>query len=166
MFLEKETIKKISRDRKKLEKKLKVRIEIKGQDVECIGDEIDVYISERVFEALEKGFFVNKALLLTDEDYVLEEIPIKNISKKNINSIKARIIGKQGKTLKTLCELSECHISLYNNIVSVIGLSENIKDTLTALKSLIRGSKQSNVYSYLQKVKEKPYIEDLGIKQE
>ncbi len=165
MFLEKETIKKISRNKRKLEDKLKVKIEIKGNEVECKGSELDVYISEKVFEALDKSFSINTALLLTEEDYVLEEIPIKSVSKKNLSQIKSRIIGKKGKTLKVLSELSECHITLHNNAVNIIGEAERIKDTVTAIKSLIKGSKQTHIYAYLEKSKTKPQIEDLGLKE-
>ena len=78
--------------------------------------------------------------------------------------IKARIIGKKGKTLKLLCKLSECHITLHNNTVSIICKSEKIKETITAIKNLIKGSKQGNVYSFLERQRKKHEPEDLGLK--
>ena len=102
---------------------------------------------------------------MTSEDYMLESISIKSISKrKNISQIKARIIGTKGKTLKLLSELSECHIALHNNIVSIIGTFEKIKIAESAIKNLIKGSKQANVYFYLEKHKKNIIPEDLGIK--
>jgi len=62
MFLEKETIKKVLRNRKKLESKLKIKIDIKNNGVELIGDELNVYVAKKVLEALERNFPLNAAL--------------------------------------------------------------------------------------------------------
>jgi len=159
-----DTIKKIKRNKTLLEKKLNVKIQIEENNVELKGDEIDIFIAEKVCEALSKNFETNIALLLLDENYVLEDIPIKNIRDKNLKQTKARIIGTKGKTLKTLCELSSCFITLHDNTVSIIGHAEDIKQAVTALENLIRGSKQANVYKYLEKNR-KQGIEDLGLKE-
>ena len=81
----------------------------------------------------------------------------------DVEALQIRIIGTKGKTLKTLAELSSCHISLDNNTVNIIGPAEKIKDTATAIERLIKGSKQTNVYLYLKKT-QKESIEDLGLK--
>src|SRR3989344_336958 len=161
MNFDKRTIKKISTNRKRLEKELNIKLEIKGNSVDISGNELEIYVAEKVFQAIEKNFPVNTALLLTSEDYMLESISIKSISKrKNISQIKARIIGTKGKTLKLLSELSECHIALHNNIVSIIGTFEKIKIAESAIKNLIKGSKQANVYFYLEKHKKNIIPED------
>jgi len=166
MNFKKETIRKISQNKGKLEKKLKVKIQIKGQNISLSGNEFDTYIAEKVFGAVERTFPIPTALLLTNEDYMLEDIPIKDITKKDVTTVKARIIGTKGKTLRTMQELSECNIVLHNNTVSILGPAEKIKDAENAVKSLIRGSKQSNVYKYLERQKKKLEIEDLGLKQQ
>ena len=161
----KDAIKKILRNKKLLESRLKVRIEIKGLSINLDGEEIDIYVAEKVLEAIERNFPVNTALLLIDENYVLEDIPIKDVTKKkNLEQIRARIIGTKGKTLKTISELSECYITLHENTVSIIGPAEKIKDAINAIESLIRGSKQSNVYKYLEKQRAKFLPEDLGLR--
>ncbi|MBU1135925.1 MAG: KH domain-containing protein [Nanoarchaeota archaeon] len=162
---EKKNIGKIIRNKKKLEKNLKVKIKRIQNQVFIEGDEIDVYLAENVIYAISVDFPINIALLLLNEDYVLENIPIKSIlNKGNLFRTKSRIIGKQGKTLKILEELSNCYFKLSDNTVSIIGPSENIKDAVTALKSLIYGSKQSNVYSYLEKQRKKQFPANLGLK--
>ena len=166
MELSSETIKKIKKNKKRLENKLKIKIEINQNNINLEGNGLDIYAGERVLEAINKDFPVSAALLLADEEYTLEDIQIKNITKKkNLIPVRARIIGTKGKTLKTLSELTSCHISLHDNIVSIIGPSDKIKETTTAIKNLIRGRKQANVYSYLEKYREKELLGDLGLKE-
>jgi rRNA processing protein Krr1/Pno1 len=46
-----------------------------------------------------------------------------------------------------------------------VGLVEKIKEAVVAIKSLIKGSKQSSVFYYLEKARKKSVSEDLGLKQ-
>lgn len=164
--LPKATICKLARNKKLLENRLKVKIEIKNSIVEFAGDELDIYVAGRVIEAISKNFPINKALLLLREDYVLEEVPIKSATKRrNLSVIRARIIGTKGKTLKTISILSDCSLTLQDNVVSILGPAENVKSAVTAIKSIIKGSKQSNVYYYLEQAK-KPVIGELKLESE
>lgn len=159
------TIKKILANKKKIEKKLSVKIEIKGNKVEISGNELDIYAAEKVFEALERNFPTETALLLTEEDYMLENLLIKSITKKkNLSTIRARIIGTKGKTLKLISELSDCYLTLNENTVSIIGQAEKIKECINAVKSLILGSKQANVYSYLERARTRKGPGNLGLR--
>lgn len=159
------TINEVSENKKKYENKLKVKIEIKGNHINLEGDELDVYFAEKIFFAFDRNFPMEVALLLLDENYVFQEIPIRSITKrKNLTLIKSRIIGTQGKTLKIISELSDCYVTLYENNIFIIGLSEKIKFCENAIKSLVLGNKQANVYAYLERNRNKVYSEDLGLK--
>lgn len=158
-------IKKISRARKFLEKKLNVKLELKGSNLFIEGNELEEYAASRVLEAAGKGFEVEIALLLRDENYVFESVNIKDLSRrKNLSQIRARIIGKRGRTLKVLSELSDCHIILRENSVYIIGPAEKIKQALNGLRKLIQGSKQSSTYSYLERQRKNRFPDDLGLK--
>lgn len=147
-------VKKISKNKNILENKLNVKLSIKGKDLIISGKELDEYLAYKVISAIQANFPLNIALLLLDEDYMMEDIYIKNVTRrKNVHEIRARIIGKKGKTLKTLTELSDCYIILHNNTVSLIGRAEEIESAIQAITSLIRGNKQSSVYAYLEKSK-------------
>ena len=159
-----DTIKKIKRNKRFLEKKINLKIAIKGENVEAEGKTENIFVGERVLEALERNFPIKTALLLLDEKYILEDVSIRKIRDKNLKQTKARIIGTRGKTLKYLSELSECHITLHENTVSILGPAEKIKEAVTAVSNLIRGSKQTNVYNFLIRCR-KEEIEDLGLKQ-
>ncbi len=148
-----------------LEKKLNVQIKIKAQEAELEGEELDVYVASRVIQAIDNNFPIETALSLLNEEYMLETINIKDISnKKDLRPIKARIIGTQGKTIQILSELSDCYLVLHDNNISILGPNEKIKDAVSAITSLIKGSKQANIYYFLEKQKKKPIIHNLGLK--
>ncbi len=158
---------KIARNKKVLEKKLKTRIIIEGKKITLLGDGFNQFVASKVIEALEANFTVPAAMLLAEEDFILEHLNIKEISRRNRRSdVRARVIGKKGRTMEIIGELSDCYITLNDNIVSIIGPADKIEIALHALKALIRGSKQSSVYAYLEKKRKMQRDDQVFIKDE
>lgn len=146
-------------NQKRLEKELKVEITNKGKLVFINGDGEKEYITLKVLEAINLDFSPERALLLKDEKIILQTIHIKDVTKrKDLQVIKSRIIGTRGKTLKNLCHLTDCLISLKDNKIGIIGEAECIKDAIQAITSLIKGSKQANVYARLEREKKNKRI--------
>jgi len=159
-----EKLPRILKSKKRLEEKLKVKITNKGQEVSINGKPEDEYIAEKVIEALNFGFPFSDALLIKEEDNMLEIINIKDHTKRNdLKRVRARIIGTQGKTLKTLCKLTKCCFELKDNEVGIIGNPEYIENAQEAIIHLIKGSKQANVYKFLESNQPQPIL-DLGLK--
>lgn len=159
-----EKISRIIKNREKLEKLLNVKIKNRGKEVSIEGRAEDEYVAEKIIEALEFGFPFSTAMLLKEQDFMLEVINVKDHTKrKDLERIRARIIGRHGKTLKTLQTLTMCHFEIKDNHVGVIGDPEHIRNAHEAVISLIRGAKQSNVYSFLEKHQVK-HVFDLGLK--
>ena len=157
-------VQRIAKNRKNLEKKLGVAIEIKGNEITIDGKAEDEYAGQQVISALDFGFPFSVALLIKTEDFMFEVVKIKQHSKrKDLEKVRARIIGKGGKTLRALHELTKCYFELKDNNVGIIGDPEYIKNAEEALVFLIQGSKQANVYSFLEKHQVKPVF-DLGLK--
>jgi len=157
-------IPRITKNRKKLEETLKVKITNRGKEVFINGKSEEEYFAEKVIESLNFGFPYSQALLLKDGEYIFEIISIKDYTKrKDLKIIRSRIIGKQGKTLKTISTLTKCYFELKDNGIGIIGEPEYIQHAQQAIISLIKGSKQSNVYAYLEKHQPKPIL-DLGLK--
>ncbi|MCX6749859.1 MAG: KH domain-containing protein [Candidatus Pacearchaeota archaeon] len=148
-----------------LEKELNVTLEINGNEISISGKPEEEYIAERVIEALDFGFPFSAALEIKKEDILFEILNIKECTpKKNFERVRGRVIGKEGKALKTISSLSDCHIELSGNKVGIIGNCENIRNAEEACKLLIKGSKHANVYAYLEKHRVEP-ITDLGLKE-
>jgi ribosomal RNA assembly protein len=159
-----EKLPRITKNRKKLEKKLGIEIKNQGKEVFINGNPENEYAAEKVIEALDFGFPFSVALMIKEHDYLFEIINIKDYThKKDMERIRARIIGKKGKTLRIFEELTKCFFELKDNQVGIIGDPEYIKNAQDAVISIIRGAKQANVYSYLEKHQVKP-VYDLGLK--
>ena len=159
-----EKIVRITKNRKKLERELKVKIDNSGKEITVTGEAEDEYTAIKVIEALDFGFPFSVALLIKEEDFLFEVLNIKEYTRrKDLEVVRARIIGKKGKTLKTISDLTKCHFELKGNHLGIIGNPEHIRYSQEAAISLIRGSKQGNVYSYLEKHQVEPVF-DLGLK--
>jgi ribosomal RNA assembly protein len=137
--------------KKELEAKLNVRLEIKGNYIVVDGSSLDEYDASRIFGAIGFGFSVRKALLLKGDEMIFKIVHIKSHTKRNLKDVLSRIIGKKGKTKRTISEISGCEILIKDGEVGIIGDVESVEDTETAIINLIKGSKQSNTYRYLEK---------------
>lgn len=159
-----EKIARIIKSKKKLEEELNVKITNRGKEVFIKGNPTDEYIAEKVIDALNFGFPFSSAILIKEEDFIFEIINIKDHTKrKDLERIRARIIGTKGKTLQTLHQLTKCYFELKDNYIGIIGPAEYLENGQEAVISIIKGAKQSNVYSFLEKHQVKPVI-DLGLK--
>jgi KH domain-containing protein len=159
-----EKLPRILKNKKKLEKELNVKITNKGKDVFIESESEDEYSAEKVIDALNFGFPFEYALLIKKENFIFEILNIKDYTKRHdLETIRARIIGKGGRTLKTLQNLTKCYFELKDNHVGIIGNPEYIENAQEAIISVIRGAKQSNVYNSLEKNQTKP-VTDLGLK--
>lgn len=159
-----EKLSRIIKNKKKLEEKLNVKITNQGKKISIKGKPTDEYAAEKVIDALNFGFPFSIAILIKEEDFIFEIINIKNYTKrKDLERIRARIIGTKGKTLKTLQQLTKCYFELKDNSVGIIGSPEWIENGQEAIIFIIKGSKQSNVYNFLEKHQVKPII-DMGLK--
>jgi len=155
----------IIKNKKKLEKELDIKIEMRGREIYISGESEKEYVAEKVIEALDFGFPFSNALEIKRENFIFEVLNIKEFStQKNFERLRGRIIGKEGRALKTISNLSECYMELLGNKIGIIGDVENIRNVEESLKLLIKGSKHSNVYAYLEKHRIKPII-DLGLKE-
>lgn len=159
-----EDVNAIKKKQKKLSRILNVKIKFEGNEIILEGTGDNEYIAEKVIDAINFGFSVPTALLIKEEDFLFEILDIKDYTKKkDLPRIRARIIGTDGRTLKTLLTLTECHFEIKDNRVGIIGAPELMLNAQNAIISLIRGSKQANVYAFLEKHRVKP-IFDLGLK--
>ncbi len=161
-----ENPRKIRQNKEAIEKKIEIKITQKGKQLELEGEPFEEYQARIIIEALDFGFSLKEALRLTDESILFRKIPIKQFTKrKDLEEVRGRVIGTEGKTKRTVEEVSGSSVVLHNNLVGIIGPAEGIEEATTAVTNLIKGSKQANVYRFLERMnaakKDKP---DLGLK--
>ncbi len=153
-----------------IENKVKVNISFRKGSVGIKGNELNEFLVEQIIRAVDFGFHVDDALLLTNEDFVLEFISIKeNTRRKNLTDVRSRVIGTDGKAKRTIEKLTGCVIVVNENTVGVIVDSVHLDSVVQALESLIHGAKHGNVFAYLEKQnvgRRKFDDEDLGLKED
>jgi KH domain-containing protein len=160
-----EKLPRILKNKKRLETRLKVKLTNRGNEIYIEGKPEDEYIAEKVIEAIDLGFPYSVAMLIKEEDCTFEIMNIKEFTnRKDLQKVRARIIGKKGKALKILSKLSDCHFELKDNSLGIIGDPECMKKTRESVISLIGGAKHRNIYARLEKNKTLP-IHDLGLKE-
>lgn len=116
-------------------------------------DSFAAYSTKLIVKAIGRGFNPDIALLLTDEDYSLEILDITEFvgkSNKNMQRVKARVIGTGGKAWKMIERLTSCHLSVYGRTVGIIGPIEEVTLARQAVEDLLKGAPHGNVYRYVQ----------------
>ena len=148
-----ERVAELKKNKEEIEKRLNVSISLTGKKVTIDGAAVDEYEAAIVLDALSLGFSAKKALLLTDPDNTFRKIHIKNFTRrKDLDVVRARLIGTEGKTRKTLEVVADCDIIVGDSEVGIIGSAESIEKAITAITNLIKGSKQANVYRFLERM--------------
>lgn len=149
--------------KKKIEETFKVKLKIDNRrgEVTVYADEtvppLELMKLRNIIQAIGYGFNPEKALLLLDENYMLDVIDLKEKakSKSDLKRIKARIIGENGRARKSLEELTEAYISVHDRYVAIIGTYEQVKLAREAIEMLIEGRMHATVYKYIKREKRK-----------
>jgi len=143
----------IKQSLKLIESKIKVKISHNNKSVfEIKGNELDEFICEEVLRAIDFGFNAEDTLMLKNEDFSLQFVNIKSYTKKsNLQLIRARLIGREGRAKATIEELTGAIIVIHENKIGIIVDSNHLDAVVQALILIIQGSKHANVFAYLEK---------------
>ncbi|MCK9322453.1 MAG: KH domain-containing protein [Candidatus Methanomethylophilaceae archaeon] len=118
-----------------------------------------------VIKAVGRGFNPDKAMRLLDDDQYFEPIDLKDVvgDKSNqLERIKGRLIGTDGKTRQIIEDLTRCYMSIYGNTVSLIGDSVGLPVAKHAIELILNGSEHSTVYHYLEGQRPRLRIAEMG----
>ena len=159
--------KEIRKNKQELERALKLKITIEGKKVTTSGDPMKDYEASIVLDAINFGFSARKALVLLDPTMQFKLLNIKKFTRKSrLKDARSRIIGTEGKTKRAIENICNCDIVISENEVGIIAPGDSIEETVTGIINMIKGSKQGNVYAFLEKMnsRRKLYGDDLGLK--
>jgi ribosomal RNA assembly protein len=109
-----------------------------------------------VVTAVGRGFSPDRAMILIEDDMVLEVIDLRELFGKNesdINRIKGRVIGSEGKMRRLLEEMTEARVSVYGSTIAMIGEFEAVSASRQAIEMLMKGKQHSSVYKFLRRTK-------------
>lgn len=152
LFLAPKISGKIKKNISQIAKAFNVKLKLENNTLSIEGSSLDEYNALNIIKAISFGFDLKTALLLKDEEFMIEEVRIKDYVKSSnrLRQVKARVIGFEGRALKTISLLSDCFIKLSDNSVFIIGKTEDVKIAMGAIISLIKGSRHANIYARLE----------------
>jgi len=148
--------------KEQIEKALSVKLEVDSAtgdvSIELAKDCDDpskLFRAKEVVMAVGRGFAPEKAFrLLREEDTVLQIIDLREIcgkSESDMKRLKGRVIGREGKTRRTIEELTDSNVSVYGHTIGIIGNFEKAQIAREAINMLLRGSQHNTVYRFLHK---------------
>lgn len=148
-----ERVNALKKERERIEKEMGVEILIKGKKAIVSGPPVKEFETISVIEALTLGFPLKSALTLKNEDIIFKKIHIRHFTRrKNLHEVISRLVGTEGKTKRTIQEISGCEVVISGNEVGIIGSSIEIEATIVAISNIIKGTKQANAYKYLERM--------------
>ncbi len=145
--------------------KTTINIDSKEGEVQLIGtDSVSLYILKDIIRAIARGFNPEIARHLLKQDYVLEVLSLSDYvkSKDQMQRLKGRTIGKNGKARSIIEELTETNISVYGKTIAIIGFCDNVAVSKKALESLLTGSPHSSVFNWLEKHRKQKKFNELA----
>jgi ribosomal RNA assembly protein len=145
-----------SKLKENLEKLSEAKIEL-GEEVAIqVEDPIAMLRVKEVVKAFGRGFDMEDALNLLDEDYYLHIIEVSDFAGKSRNrmlTLKGRVIGSEGKTKQRIEKISETKISVYGKTVCIVGKWIDVELAAKAIEMLLSGSLHNTVYRFLEQQK-------------
>lgn len=149
--------------KKALEKAFECWLKISSDgDVEISAkDGIKALRAKEAVTAIARGFSPEHAMILTNEENVLEIINLidyAGTNEKTLERFRSRLIGTRGKARANIEEISGTHISISGKTVAIIGAPENVKQARDAIEILLSGKTHKTSYLFLRKQKEREKV--------
>lgn len=145
----------------RLEEATKARIEVDSSTGEVIisfseppDDPLLPMKLESVVRAIGRGFNPEVAMMLLEDDYVLEVIDIRRFvgdTKNALMRMRGRLIGERGRARMYIEERTNTKISIYGHTVSIIGKTYDVVAAREAIISLLEGSMHSTAYRLMER---------------
>ena len=150
------------RIKKSIEEKLSVQLQIDSESgditvmtTEKSDDPSVLFKAKDVVTAIGRGVSPEHAFrLIRDEEAILDVLDLRTIfgrAESDIQRVKGRIIGMNGKTRRIIEELTDTNVAVYGHTVSIIGNVEQAQIAREAIQMLIQGSQHSTVYRFLHR---------------
>ena len=143
----------------KIEKACAVELEIDGDSGEIMirGEEeiekMKPFKAMEIVTAIGRGFSPANAMKLLEGENTLHVIDLREFvgkSSAQVERIKGRIIGLEGKSKKRIGDFTNSDISVYGQTVAIIGPQASVDIAAQAVELLAEGKMHSTVFTFLK----------------
>lgn len=119
-----------------------------------------------VVKAIGRGFAPDKAFRLFQDDTYLDVIDLTDFvgkNQKDMDRVRSRLIGSNGKTRAAIEEATGANVSIYGKTVSILGEIEEAAIAREAVEMILDGAPHTAVYKLLEKKRKELRLHDLGL---
>ncbi|HWG90244.1 MAG TPA: KH domain-containing protein [Candidatus Thermoplasmatota archaeon] len=119
-----------------------------------------------VVRALGRGFSPEHAFRLFQDDMYLEVLDLSDFvgkDKKDMERVRARLIGTNGKTRRTIEEDTGVNMAIFGKTVSVLGEINEVQAAREAVVMILEGAPHSAVYKFLERRRKELRLQELGL---
>lgn len=157
IYINEARLKKIRLDKEiisKIEHRTGSHINIDGGEGIIIenNDAYKEFLTSNIINAFGRGFEIDDALLLLNEDYYFSYIDLRQMfsSDGRISQIKSRIIGTAGKSKRYIQSVSGVKMSVYGHTIGFIGMTDQIEEAQAAVHTIIEGGTHKLAYQRME----------------
>jgi ribosomal RNA assembly protein len=119
-----------------------------------------------VIRAIGRGFSPDNAFRLFQDDTYLDIIDLTEYvgkQTKDLERVRARIIGTHGKTRRFVEESCGVEMSILGKTVSIIGEMEEVAKAREAVEMILNGAAHGTVYKFLERKRKELRMHDMGL---
>lgn len=116
--------------------------------------------------AIGRGFSPEHAMRLYQDDTYLDIIDLTEYvgkATKDLERVRARIIGTHGKTRRFIEESCGVEMSILGKTASIIGDSDEVAKAREAVEMLLNGASHGTVYKFLERKRKELRLHDMGL---
>ena len=155
-----------------LEQRSGCRLRIDGEtgEVELHDDRafepVLVLKTRDVIRAIGRGFSPDHAMRLYQDDTYLDIIDLTDFvgkQTKDLERVRARIIGTHGKTRRFIEESCGVEMSILGKTASIIGEVDEVAKAREAIEMLLGGAAHGTVYKFLERKRKELRLHDMGL---
>jgi len=142
--------------KKMIEDKCHIMLNIHSDgSVEIMGEEDSEFFAESVIKAIARGFSAWDAIKLSDPDYVLFIIDLREYvhTRNSAVRLKSRVIGREGRIKMSIEHATDSILSIQGHTISIIAKYDAIEYAQKAIDMLLNGSRHATVETYLSQAR-------------
>lgn len=116
--------------------------------------------------AIGRGFSPDHAMRLFQDDTYLDLIDLTDYvgkQTKDLERVRARIIGTHGKARRTIEESTGVEVSILGKTVGIIGEVNEVAVAREAVEMLLNGAAHGTVYKFLERKRKELRLADMGL---